>query len=413
MNKMSFFIQRLIRLCYMVIIFFIRSHVNYFICYSRVLWICLINTTIRSFHKTIFINSRIRCKRVDQTDVWSLRSLDRTHSSVMRIMYVSNFKSGTITGQTSRTQCRKTSLMSKLTQRVVLIHKLRQLGRTKEFFHCCCNRFDIDQRLRRNSLRILSCHSFSYNSFQSGHTDTILILQQFTNCTDTTVTQMVDIIIISQTILQMHIIVNRSKNIFFCNMFRNQLMHMMTNCFFQIFFILMFFHKLRQSRIIYQFCNSQFFWFTIHKTGKIHHHIRKNFDISLFCLDPYKRNCRILNRICQFFCNLCSCFCQNLSCCCVNHILSQNLSGNTVSQKQLFIKFISSYFRQIITFRIKEHTVDQAASAFHCQRLTWTNLLIQFQKTFLITGGSIFPKTCQNLRFFTEQIYDLCICSLS
>ena len=147
MNEMSFFIQRLIRLCHMIIIFFVSSHINYFICYSRVLWICLINPTIRCFHKTIFINSRIRCKRVDQTNVWSFRSLNRTHSSVMRIMYVSNLKSGTITRQTSRSQCGKTSLMSKLTQRVILIHKLRQLRRTKEFFHRRCHRFDIDQRL--------------------------------------------------------------------------------------------------------------------------------------------------------------------------------------------------------------------------------------------------------------------------
>ena len=190
-------------------------------------------------------------------------------------------------------------------------------------------------------------------------------------------------------------------------------MHMMTNGFFQIFFIFMLFHKLCQSRVIYQFCNSQFFWVTVHKTGKFYHHIRKNFNISFFCLDPHKRNCRILNGICQFFCNFCSCFCQNLSCCCINHIFSQNLSCNTVSQKQFFIKFISSYFCQIITFRIKEHTIDQTASAFHCQRLTRTDLLIQFQKTFLITGSCIFSKTCQNLRFFTKQIYDFCICSFS
>jgi len=251
MNKMTFFIQRLIRLRYMVIVFFVRSHVNYFIRYSRILRITLVDPAIRSLYKTIFINSCIRCKRVDQTDVWSLRRLNRTHSSVMRIMYVSHLKSGTITGQTARSQCRQTSLMRQLTQRVILIHKLRQLRRTKEFFHRSRHRFDIDQRLRRNTLCILSCHSLSYNSFQSGHTDPILVLQQFTNCTDTTIAQMVDIIIVTQTVFQMHIIVNGSKNIFLCNVLRNQLMDVTMDRCFQIVLIFIFFHQLCQSRIIY------------------------------------------------------------------------------------------------------------------------------------------------------------------
>ena len=36
---MSFCIQSFVRLCYMVIILFIRCHVDYFICDTRILWI--------------------------------------------------------------------------------------------------------------------------------------------------------------------------------------------------------------------------------------------------------------------------------------------------------------------------------------------------------------------------------------
>ena len=90
----------------------------------------------------------------------------------------------------------------------------------KKLFHRCSYRFDIDQRLRRNALLILRCHTFAHNSFQSGQTDPVLVLEKFANCTDTTVAQMVDIIIVSDAVLKMNVIVNGSKDIFLCNMLR-------------------------------------------------------------------------------------------------------------------------------------------------------------------------------------------------
>ena len=141
--------------------------------------------------------------------------------------------------------------MCQLTQRVVLIHKLRQLGRTKKFFHGCRHRFNIDQRLWGNTFQILCCHSFTNNSFQSGKPDTILVLKQFPNCTDTTIAQVIDVIIMTNAVFQMHIIVDRSKNVFFCNMFRNQLMDIFMDGILNILIICIFFQYFLQYRIIY------------------------------------------------------------------------------------------------------------------------------------------------------------------
>ena len=57
MNEMSFLIQRLIRLCYMIIIFFIRSHIYYLFGYDRILRICFVNLTIWSFNESIFVRT--------------------------------------------------------------------------------------------------------------------------------------------------------------------------------------------------------------------------------------------------------------------------------------------------------------------------------------------------------------------
>ncbi len=70
----------------------------------------------------------------------------------------------------------------------------------------------------------MSGHTLTDNSFQSGKTDSVLVLKQLADCTDTTVAQMVDVVFITQTVLQMHVIVNGSQDIFLGDMLRNQLM---------------------------------------------------------------------------------------------------------------------------------------------------------------------------------------------
>ena len=89
------------------------------------------------------------------------------------------------------------------------------------------------------------------------------------------------------------------------------------------------------------------------------------------------------------------------------------MTADTVAQQKFFIKLIASDFCKIISSRIKEHTCDQALCTVNCQRLTRTDLFVQFQQTFLITFRSIFCKTGKDLRFFPEQIDNLRICSIT
>ena len=66
--------------------------------------------------------------------------------------------------------------MRQLTQRVVLIHELGQLGGTEELLHSSRHRLDIDQRLRGDPFQILRRHTLSDNTLHSGKTDTVLVL---------------------------------------------------------------------------------------------------------------------------------------------------------------------------------------------------------------------------------------------
>ena len=83
---------------------------------------------------------------------------------------------------------------------------------------------------------------------------------------------MVDIVIIAQTILQMHVIVNRSKDIFFCNVLWNQLMNLTADCVLDILNILILFQDLSQNWIVNKFCHSHGRRINVHIVGDIHHH---------------------------------------------------------------------------------------------------------------------------------------------
>ena len=143
--KVTVFIQFRTRLRDMVIIFFIRSHIYDFVRYTGAVGVCLVDLSVRSLNKAVLVDAGIACKGVDQTDVGTFRSLDRAHSPVMCIVNVTDLKSCAVSGQTAGAQCGQTALMGQLTQRVVLVHELGQLGRTEEFLDSSLDRFDVDQ----------------------------------------------------------------------------------------------------------------------------------------------------------------------------------------------------------------------------------------------------------------------------
>ncbi len=164
-----------------------------------------------------------------------------------------------------------------------------------------------------------------------------------------------------------------------------------------------------KDRIIHLFRNPYFLRVNLHDSVKIHHHVREHFNTSLLLrpLNPNKRNRRILNPICHLPSHLRSCLGNDLPRNRACHILRKHLPGDTVLEGKLLIELIPSHLRQVIASRIKEHTGNQTLCAVHRQRLTRTDLLIQFQKTFLVIRRGVLLETCHNLRFFTEQLGNL------
>ncbi len=106
---------------------------------------------IRRLEKAVTVGTSIGCQGVDQTNIWTLGCLNRTHTTIMRRVYVADFKTGAFPCQTAWAQCRHATFVGDLRQRVVLVHKLGQLAGAKKFFHGRSHRLGIDQILGHQS----------------------------------------------------------------------------------------------------------------------------------------------------------------------------------------------------------------------------------------------------------------------
>ncbi len=253
-------------------------------------------------------------------------------------------------------------------------------------------------------------HALPHHPLHPGQTNAVLVLKQLTHRPDAPVAQVVDIVIVSKAVLQVHIIVDGGNNILLGDMFGHQLMRILLDGLGQLLRIIgELLQNPGQHREVNFLMDAEILGAAVHITGQIHHHIGENLYVLLLCLDVYKRNGSVLNGICQLRCNLCARRRQDLSRLRIHRIRGQNLVTDPVAESQLLVKFISSHLGQVIPAGVKEHGIDQTLSALHAQRLTGTDLLVQLQKAFLIILRSVLGKTGLNLRLLPEHFPDLIV----
>ena len=146
---------------------------------------------------------------------------------------------------------------------------------------------------------------------------------------------MVNVIVIAHAVFQMHIIINRSKNVFLRNVLWNQVVNVTLYQRFQFINVPCTLLKQPfQDRIIHLLCNTHFHWVDIHNSLQVYHHIRKNFNIAgaFLTLYPQKWNGRILDRIGKFSCDHGSCLRNHFPCNCADNLFCQSLSFHTVPE---------------------------------------------------------------------------------
>ncbi len=172
-----------------------------------------IDTAIRCFNEAILIDTRIGSERTDQTDVGTFRRFNGADTGIMAVVNVTNFKRSAVTIQTTRTECRQTTLMGQFCQGVGLIHELRELRGSEELFNGSAHGADVDQFARANFVRILNRHTFTHHAFQTAQTNADLVLQKLANATQATVAEVIDIVFKANAIGQAQKVVDGGDDV--------------------------------------------------------------------------------------------------------------------------------------------------------------------------------------------------------
>ena len=128
-------------------------------------------------------------------------------------MNVTHVKGCAVTGKTTGAESRKTTLVAKLCQRVVLVHELRELAGAKELADGGGNGTDVDESLYGQLLVVLRCHSFLYNFIHTRKADAELILQLLTDRADAAVAKVVDVVNVANVVCQVQQIADRCQHV--------------------------------------------------------------------------------------------------------------------------------------------------------------------------------------------------------
>src|SRR5690554_79270 len=131
-------------------------------------------------------------ERADQTDVGTLRGLDRAHAAVVRGVDVTDLHARAVTGQATRAEGRQTPLVRQARERVVLVHELRELRGAEELLDRRHDRADVDQGGRRDRLDVLGRHALAHDALHPGQTRAELVLDELADRTDATDAEVVD-----------------------------------------------------------------------------------------------------------------------------------------------------------------------------------------------------------------------------
>ena len=141
---------------------------------------------------------------------------------------------------------------------------------------------------------------------------------------------MIDIVLVADTVLKVHIVIYGCKDILLGDMLWNKLRYGRLDSFLELILIIILFKKLLQSRIINILLDTDLGRIKAYILRKRYGHIRKNLYISFLGLDPHKRNGRILDSLRRLSCKLGTGCEHNFSCRRIGHILRKHLSCYTV-----------------------------------------------------------------------------------
>ncbi len=117
---------------YVVLLFLIRSQVVDLVRDTTIDY-----SPVWRFYEAKFVHPSLNRKGSNQTDIRPLWCLNGTNSAVVRMMNVPDFQFRALPTKAPWAQCTEFALVRKFSQRIRLVHELRQLTTSEEALDTC------------------------------------------------------------------------------------------------------------------------------------------------------------------------------------------------------------------------------------------------------------------------------------
>ena len=153
-----------------------------------------VHAAIWGLEESHFVDTGKGRHRADKSDVWTFRRFDRADTTVVRMVDVTDFEASAIAAQTTRSQCRQTTLVGQLCQWVGLIHELRQLRAAEPLADGRQHGADVDERVRRCRVGFDQRHTLFDDPLHAQQTDAELLLDELADGTHAAVAEVVDVV---------------------------------------------------------------------------------------------------------------------------------------------------------------------------------------------------------------------------
>ena len=159
----------------------------------------VLDDAIGGGHESVLGDLRIGGQRADQADVRALRGLDRAHPAVVGRVHVADLDRSALAGEPARAERREAAAVGESVQRVRLAHELRELRGAEELLHRRHYRADVDDRLRRDRVRVLGGEALADDPLHAVEADPERVLDQLADRAQTAVAE---VLVLVEVVLQ-------------------------------------------------------------------------------------------------------------------------------------------------------------------------------------------------------------------
>ena len=337
----------------------------------------------------------------------------------MRVVNVSDFESGTVSGETAGAEGGETTLMCEFCQRVRLIHELGQRRGAEELFDGSDDGTDVDECFRGRLFGVLrgERHSLADDTFHTGEADAELVLEQFADGTDAAVAQVVDVVDGADIVAEAVKIVDGGIDVVDDDVFRDEVIGMLFQSEEQVVLVpvvLCFGEDVLQNAEPDFFIDADFFQFLFcqvpcaEERKDVDHAVRDDFDFfPLFGEDISFGDTGLFDLICLFGGDDVTGVGEELTGLHVDDFAGELFAGQTLGDAELLIVFVAAYAGQVVPAGVEEQVVEVLLCSLYGRRLARAQSLVDFQECFFTVFRGVLLEGREDPLVRTEEFKDL------